>query len=85
MESSELGSARQREKAFKVSHFRFLSAFSSSFPSGTQILLSNHTQHIMSGQGVDLQEKIAAARREADGLKEQIRSRKDKMADTSCE
>lgn len=34
---------------------------------------------------MDLQEKIAAARREADGLKEQIRSRKDKMADTSCE
>lgn len=33
----------------------------------------------------DLQEKIAAARREADGLKEQIRSRRDKMADTSCE
>lgn len=32
---------------------------------------------------VELQEKIAAARREADGLKEQIRSRKDKMADTS--
>jgi guanine nucleotide-binding protein G(I)/G(S)/G(T) subunit beta-1 len=39
----------------------------------------------MSGQGVDLQEKIAAARREADGLKEQIKMKKDKMADTSCE
>ncbi|UZJ53349.1 hypothetical protein CBS101457_002669 [Exobasidium rhododendri] len=37
----------------------------------------------MSVPGVDLAEKIAAARREADGLKEQIRSRKDKMADTS--
>ena len=35
--------------------------------------------------GAELQEKIAAARREADALKEQIRSRKDKMADTSCE
>lgn len=32
----------------------------------------------------ELQEKIAAARREADGLTQQIRSRKDKMADTSC-
>lgn len=31
----------------------------------------------------ELQERIAAARREADGLVEQIRSRKDKMADTS--
>lgn len=38
----------------------------------------------MSAPGVDLQEKIAAARREADGLKDQIRSRKEKMADTSC-
>lgn len=31
----------------------------------------------------DLQEKIAAARREADHLKEQIRARKERLADTS--
>lgn len=37
------------------------------------------------GPAGDLQEKIAAARRQADGLKEQIRSKKDQMADTSCE
>jgi len=33
----------------------------------------------------ELQEKIAAARREADGLKERIRARRDQMADTSRE
>ena len=37
------------------------------------------------GGGGDLQEKIAAARRQADGLKEQIRAKKDVMADTSRE
>lgn len=37
------------------------------------------------GPAGDLQEKIAAARRQADGLKEQIRSKKDQMADTSRE
>lgn len=37
------------------------------------------------GGAVDLQEKIAAARREADQLKDQIRARKDKLADTSRE
>ncbi len=30
-----------------------------------------------------MQERIAAARREADGLKEKIRAKKDQMADTS--
>lgn len=35
--------------------------------------------------GTDLQERIAAARREADGLKDQIRQRKEKLADTTCE
>ena len=39
----------------------------------------------MSAIGNDLQERIAAARREADGLKEKIRAKKDQMADTSCE
>lgn len=34
---------------------------------------------------VDLQERIAAARREADQLKDQIRSRKEKLADTTRE
>ncbi|CEH15755.1 G-protein beta subunit [Ceraceosorus bombacis] len=37
----------------------------------------------MATPGGDLQEKIAAARREADSLKEQVRARRDKMADTS--
>lgn len=34
---------------------------------------------------MDLQERIAAARREADQLKDQIRSRKEKLADTTRE
>ena len=34
---------------------------------------------------VDIQEKIAAARREAEGLKEKIRSKRDQTADTSRE
>lgn len=38
----------------------------------------------MSSQG-ELQEKILAARREADGLKDKIRTAKDQTADTSCE
>ncbi|SAM59398.1 probable G-protein beta subunit Bpp1 [Ustilago bromivora] len=37
----------------------------------------------MSVPGADLQERIAAARREADGIKEKIRAKKDQMADTS--
>jgi hypothetical protein len=45
----------------------------------------NGSNGAASGAGGDLQEKIAAARRQADGLKEQIRSKKDQMADTSCE
>ncbi|PWN19449.1 guanine nucleotide-binding protein G(I)/G(S)/G(T) subunit beta-1 [Microstroma glucosiphilum] len=36
-----------------------------------------------SNGNVDLQERIAAARREADQLKDQIRSRKEKLADTT--
>jgi hypothetical protein len=32
----------------------------------------------------EIQEKISAARREADGLKDKIRSAKDQTADTSC-
>jgi hypothetical protein len=36
----------------------------------------------MSSQA-DIQEKIAAARREAEGLKEKIRSKRDATADTS--
>jgi hypothetical protein len=37
----------------------------------------------MSSQA-EIQEKISAARREADGLKEKIRAAKDQTADTSC-
>lgn len=33
----------------------------------------------------EIQEKISAARREADGLKDKIRAAKDQTADTSCE
>lgn len=33
----------------------------------------------------DIQEKISAARREADGLKDKIRTAKDQTADTSRE
>jgi cell division protein FtsB len=33
----------------------------------------------------DIQEKISAARREADGLKDKIRMKKDQTADTSRE
>ena len=33
----------------------------------------------------EIQEKISAARREADGLKDKIRVAKDQTADTSCE
>lgn len=32
----------------------------------------------------EVQEKISAARREADGLKDRIRAAKDQTADTSC-
>ena len=38
----------------------------------------------MSTAPADIQEKIAAARREAETLKEKIRSRRDQLADTSC-
>jgi hypothetical protein len=34
---------------------------------------------------MEIQEKISAARREADGLKVKIRTAKDQTADTSCE
>lgn len=33
----------------------------------------------------DIQERIAAARREAESLKEKIRAKKESSADTSCE
>lgn len=33
----------------------------------------------------EIQEKISAARREADGLKDKIKIAKDQTADTSCE
>lgn len=33
----------------------------------------------------EIQEKIAAARREADGLKDKIKAAKNQTADTSCE
>jgi guanine nucleotide-binding protein G(I)/G(S)/G(T) subunit beta-1 len=39
----------------------------------------------MSQQQGDIQERIAAARREADSLKEKIRAKKESSADTSCE
>lgn len=32
----------------------------------------------------EIQEKISAARREADGLKEKIRAAREQTADTSC-
>lgn len=35
-------------------------------------------------QGQDIQERIAAARREAESLKEKIRAKKEASADTSC-
>lgn len=37
------------------------------------------------GQVPDLTERIAAAKRQADTLKEEIRVKKDKLADSSCE
>lgn len=36
-------------------------------------------------QQQDIQERIAAARREAETLKEKIRAKKEASADTSCE
>lgn len=36
-------------------------------------------------QGQDIQERIAAARREAESLKEKIRAKKEASADTSRE
>ena len=38
----------------------------------------------MSQQQADIQERIAAARREAESLKEKIRAKKESSADTSC-
>lgn len=38
----------------------------------------------MSQQQGDIQERIAAARREAENLKEKIRTKKESSADTSC-
>lgn len=35
-------------------------------------------------QGQDIQERIVAARREAESLKEKIRAKKEASADTSC-
>ena len=35
-------------------------------------------------QQQDIQERIAAARREAESLKEKIRAKKESSADTSC-
>jgi guanine nucleotide-binding protein G(I)/G(S)/G(T) subunit beta-1 len=39
----------------------------------------------MSASQGDIQERIAAARREAESLKEKIRAKKEASADTSCE
>ncbi len=39
----------------------------------------------MSQNQGDIQERIAAARREAESLKEKIRAKKESSADTSCE
>jgi hypothetical protein len=39
----------------------------------------------MSANQGDIQERIAAARREAESLKEKIRAKKESSADTSCE
>jgi guanine nucleotide-binding protein G(I)/G(S)/G(T) subunit beta-1 len=39
----------------------------------------------MSQNPGDIQERIAAARREAEILKEKIRAKKESSADTSCE
>lgn len=38
----------------------------------------------MASQQADIQERIAAARREAESLKEKIRAKKESSADTSC-
>lgn len=38
----------------------------------------------MSQNQGDIQERIAAARREAESLKEKIRAKKESSADTSC-
>lgn len=40
----------------------------------------------MSGEmsGEQMQAKIAAARRDAEGLKDKIKRKKDELADTSC-
>lgn len=38
----------------------------------------------MASSQAEIQEKISAARREADGLKDKIRAAKDQTADTSC-
>lgn len=35
--------------------------------------------------GEQMQAKIAAARRDAEGLKDRIKRKKDELADTSCE
>lgn len=35
--------------------------------------------------GEQMQAKIAAARRDAEGLKDKIKRKKDELADTSCE
>ena len=38
----------------------------------------------MSQNQTDIQERIAAARREAENLKERIRAKRESSADTSC-
>lgn len=43
-----------------------------------------HIYIAMSQAQGDIQERIAAARREAESLKEKIRAKKESSADTSC-
>ncbi|KDN37942.1 putative G-protein beta subunit Bpp1 [Tilletiaria anomala UBC 951] len=61
------------------------SGFLPASPSQSQLQQNGSLANGVGGgsAGGDLQEKIAAARRQADGLKEQIRAKKDVMADTS--
>lgn len=47
------------------------------------LLISELAITMSQNQG-DIQERIAAARREAESLKEKIRAKKESSADTSC-
>jgi hypothetical protein len=47
------------------------------------ILQTPHSLVIMAASQSEIQEKISAARRQADSLKDQIRAAKDQTADTS--